>query len=129
MRYVVGVSYDWGDELVQAMIVTGMVLAGAGAARQGKHTTILKGRKRVVLLIIQDVISILGCGVMVWAGIEIIIILKDEALASTSSIPIPFWLLYAMLPISLLFCGIYYLEKMVREIVQLRSGEVNNESG
>lgn len=125
LRYVIKMTHDWGDALLQAMIVTGMVLAGAGASRQDSHTAVdfltlkLKGRKQTILLIIQHVITILVCIVMIYSGIEIVIILKGKALSSATSVAIPSWVLYSMLPLSVLFCGMYYLEKLLQCIKKL----------
>ena len=128
MRYVMSRGYSWGDELVQAIIVTAILLASGGAVREGEHTTIdvlfikLKGTKREMLLTAGYVISLAVCCIMGWTGIEITTILKDEGLTSTSSLPIPIWLTYIVLPIALFCCAFYYLEKTAHNIERFRVG-------
>lgn len=129
MRYVMSQAHDWGDELVQAVIVSAMILAAAGTTRDDEHTSIdylpvkLGGRRRVVLLSVGYGISLVVCCIMGWTGLEIVGFLKAENLVSTSSLPIPMWLTGLMLPVALFASAFYFLEKLLQKVHQLRTGK------
>jgi len=120
MRYVFASPHDWGDELALITMLYCLFLVATVALREEKHTKIdillmkLSERKRTIWEIFLTSVTILTCGAYAWAAVKIVQTLKMQGLMSPTSLKIPFWIHYLVLPISLWLCTLVSIEKLFK---------------
>ena len=125
MRYIFDSPHDWGDELSLITMLYSLFLVAIVALREEKHTTIdllllkLSERKRTIWEIFITSVTILTCGAYAWAALKIVQTLKINGLASPTSLKIPFWINYLVLPISLWLCTLVSIEKLFKLLSKL----------
>ena len=126
MRYIFASPHDWGDELALITMLYSLFLVAIVALREDKHTNIdllllkLSERKRTIWEIFITSVTIITCGAYAWAAVKIVQTLKLHGLASPTSLKIPFWISYLVLPISLWLCTLVSMEKLLKLLFKLR---------
>jgi TRAP-type C4-dicarboxylate transport system permease small subunit len=127
MRYVFSASHDWGEELILTTMLYGVFLAAVVALREGKHTRVdvlllrLDEKKRLFWETFLTLVTVITCGAYAGAAILIVGTLKQNGLVTQSSLAMPYWIHYLVLPISLGLCTLVSMEQMARLISKLVS--------
>lgn len=123
LRYVFRTGYDWGDELLLFLLTTAVLLSAPMATRKNELTSVeflmqkLSGRSKSILLISTTVVSLVSFSVMGWAGIKMVNILYFQGTASSSSLELPSWIPFSMMPIGLLLCSFFFIEKLTKALI------------
>ena len=128
LRYQFNYSLAWSEELARLMIAWFIFLGASMAVKENAHVNmdaafiLLKGRAKVAVGILIDLINIAFCTLVVYAGINMV--KAAMAINSTAtSIDLPLWIFYASVPVGVALMLIRYLFKLKDKIILLASGD------
>lgn len=114
-RFVLHASLYWGDEVAQIMLVWLTFLGAAVAVRDNQHyylnyvTRIALGKRRLWLLRLRAVLSLLAIGVLLYFGAIVTLRVSDWIMPATE---ISRALVYGACPVGSLFMLYYALGQM-----------------
>lgn len=134
MRYVFGIAHDWTDEVVEGVVVAGLVLAAACIIRTKGHTRVdiflntLSGRKLLVVEFVLSLLTFAACVFLCISGVEIFLTIMGSHTTMPSSLRWSTWIYWLPLPIALAGCVLFSLEKVIEWANLLRRGEYKRES-
>ncbi len=127
MRYVFASPHDWGEEVILTTMLYALFLAAILALREGKLTYIgivparLAPRSRIAWQIFLTIVTIITCAAYGWSAVELVGTLKGYGLTSATSLAMPYWIRYLVLPISLWLCALVSVESLVKMTSELVS--------
>lgn len=122
MRYCFSSATDWGSLVVRSLLVYAALLAAAAALREERHTKIdvflnrLKGKSRKILDICLSFTIIVTCALVAWSSVKMVLTHKFLGGVSTTSIEIPFWVRYLILPTSFGLCTWFGIERFIKVV-------------
>ena len=122
-RFVLGVSYDWAEELIRYAVVWAFFLCLALSARHGFHirADVFRDKLPPALQHACDVVSAicggLFSGFLLYAGILQVQQLHRNGMLTQSAIDWPIWPIYIILPIGAAMLLIFYLGALWRGII------------
>lgn len=121
LRYQFNYSISWSEEVSRMMIAWFIFIGSSIAVRENAHvnmdvlSSILPGRVKIFVNIIAEIINILFCIMIIFAGINMI----KNAIAIGSmatSIKIPLYIPYASVPIGVSLMLIRYIMSLLNKI-------------
>ncbi|MCL2669378.1 MAG: TRAP transporter small permease, partial [Syntrophaceae bacterium] len=127
MRYVFKQPHDWSDELSVIVMLWSVFLGAALALREGKITYVdlvplmLKPRPRTKLFIVMSITTIITCAAYAWSGGIVVETFFNRGSHSSSSLAIPYWIYYLILPVSLWLCTLFGIESLFKHIARLKA--------
>ncbi|MEN1761140.1 MULTISPECIES: TRAP transporter small permease [Anoxynatronum] len=128
LRYQFNYSLAWSEELARLMIAWFIFLGASMAVKENAHVNmdaafiLLKGKAKIAVGILIDLINIAFCALVVFAGINMV--KAAMAINSTAtSIDLPLWIFYASVPVGVALMLIRYLFKLKDKIILLAAGE------
>ncbi len=117
MRYVFDSAHNWMDEFVVFVIMAIAFLALGNIALKDKHISIdilyarLSGKLRRNIDTFNYIVTAIVCGIIAMFSFEYTLSLARLGASSESSLPIPHWLISAILVLGLVLCSIFSLLK------------------
>jgi C4-dicarboxylate transporter DctQ subunit len=130
LRYQFNYSLSWAEELARMMIAWFIFLGSSMAVKENAHVSmdalilVLPMNVKALLGILIDIINIVFCVIIVYAGIGMI---KDAvALGSmATSISIPLYIPYASVPVGVFLMFLHYIVKLKEKVTALLNGSKN----
>lgn len=125
MRYVFKEPHDWGDELSLTAMLFSVFLAACLALREGHMTIVdvvpqmLKPRARDILELMINIVTTITCAVFGWSGFLTVQMFFIRGSKASSSLEIPFWLVYIALPLSMGLCALVGLESIFKLVAKI----------
>jgi C4-dicarboxylate transporter DctQ subunit len=135
MRFVFKHPTGWTLDFVPYLVLWGTFLSAAITLRKERHIKVdlltrrLSPRKQKILEIFTESIAIVFCGILCVKGIEMVIQTKQLGIFDASSLRIPLFIPQICVPIGALLLLIEFAVRMVRNVVSLKIGKVNEEGG
>ena len=132
MRYVFNNSLSWSEELARYVFIwqiwlgTSVSMKGNDHIRMDMLSNKLKGRGKLVLAIVANVILLLFCVFLVKYGFDLVMSMKARGNSSTA-LKIPMWIVYASLPFSQLVVGLRIIGQIVTSVKELGGGSGESE--
>ncbi|WP_367569213.1 TRAP transporter small permease [Lacrimispora sp.] len=123
LRYFANYSISWSEEIALMMIVWFIFLGSSIAVREKAHVNmdalpnILPPKGKLLLEMVSLIISVVFCGLITMAGVNMVIGAYDIGSASTS-LKIPLYIPYASVPVGLLLMMIRYLIQLKNLFVE-----------
>lgn len=118
-RYVLGKPSDYGDELVLYLSLTAALLGAALASKHTRHTEIdilprmvRNAKIKILIEVVNYSATILACILLAVAGFLHSLNLKGLQLSTPSTLAIPLWLVNVILPIGLILCCFFTVERL-----------------
>ncbi len=110
-RYFLSNALEWPEEVARYAFICAVFLGASYAASEGRHLEIgilknLFGRKtQLVVSAISTLFTLIFCGIMCVWGLDLVYFIKDSGQVA-ASIDLEIYILYAIVPISMLFMGV-----------------------
>ena len=121
LRKFFNYSIHWSEEVSLLMIVWFIFIGCSVAARENAHISmeildnVLPGKGKKITNIIINLINMIFCTVLLYAGISMV----NNAIQLNSmatSIPMPLWIAYASVPVGMGLMLIQYIFKLVESV-------------
>ncbi|AOT71892.1 TRAP transporter small permease [Geosporobacter ferrireducens] len=127
LRYQFNYSLSWAEELARMMIAWFIFLGSSMAVKENAHVSmdalliVLPEKIKMVVGILTDMINIIFCVIIVYAGIRM---LQDVvALGSTATaINVPLYIPYASVPVGVFLMCLHYIIRFKEKIITLVNG-------
>ncbi|MBB6217443.1 C4-dicarboxylate transporter DctQ subunit [Anaerosolibacter carboniphilus] len=124
LRYQFNYSLSWAEELARMMIAWFIFLGSSMAVKENAHVSmdalliVLPEKIKAVAGILIDIVNIVFCIIIVYAGIGM---LKDAvALGSTATaINVPLYIPYASVPVGVFLMLLHYIVKLKEKMASL----------
>ncbi len=133
LRNVFSSGISWGDPLVRYLVLWVGFIGASLATKEGKHITIeifsrwLSGRGRQYLKAISNLISVIICGLLVFAGWTFV---QNEAqIGGATFLQIPAWIPQIIIPATFTFMTLRFLLRFFAEFVMVFKSGNQNENG
>ena len=110
----------------QIWLGTSVSMKGNDHIRMDMLSNKLKGRGKLVLAIVANVILLLFCVFLVKYGFDLVMSMKARGNSSTA-LKIPMWIVYASLPFSQLVVGLRIIGQIVTSVKELGGGSGESE--
>ena len=110
----------------QIWLGTSVSMKGNDHIRMDMLSNKLKGRGKLVLAIVANVILLLFCVFLVKYGFDLVMSMKARGNSSTA-LKIPMWIVYASLPFSQLVVGLRIIGQIVTSVKKLGGGSGESE--
>ncbi len=110
-RYFLSNALEWPEEVARYTFICAVFLGASYAASEGRHLEIgilknLFGLKmQLIVSAISTIFTLVFCGIMCVWGIDLVYFIKDSGQVA-ASIDFEMYILYTIVPISMLFMGI-----------------------
>ena len=111
----------------QIWLGTSVSMKGNDHIRMDMLSNKLKGRGKLVLAIVANVILLLFCVFLVKYGFDLVMSMKARGNSSTA-LKIPMWIVYASLPFSQLVVGLRIIGQIVTSVKELGGGSGESET-
>lgn len=132
MRYAMGHSLSWSEELTRYMFVW-IIYLGVNLGIRGDNQIkidildlAVHGKTRKGLAIVQYIISIAACAFAMWGSLQLI---KIGFLATSPTLRVPMWIVYMVFPIGFTLDIIALIRKIIGVIKQWNVNEDIEVSG
>jgi C4-dicarboxylate transporter DctQ subunit len=129
LRYQFNYSIAWSEELSKIMIAWFIFLGSSMAVKEKAHVNmdalviLISGKIKHVFSILVDIVNIVFCILVVFAGVNMV--LSAIAIGSTAtSIKIPLYIPYASVPVGVFLMLIRYIFSVVQKIGDLIKGNI-----
>jgi TRAP-type C4-dicarboxylate transport system permease small subunit len=125
IRYVFGIAHNWGDEVILAGIVGGLMLAAAVIMRTESHTRIdflilkLHGRKRFVVELVLSALTFAFCVFLLISAINMVQTLIKLGFLMPSTLEVPQWVYWMPFLVGMAACVLFSLEKVIERVQSL----------
>lgn len=125
MRYVFKEPHDWGDELSLMAMLFSVFLAACLALREGQMTIVdivpqmLKPRSRAILELMINFVTTITCALFGWSGFLTVQMFFIRGSKASSSLQIPFWFVYVVLPLSMGLCTLVGIESIFKLVAKI----------
>lgn len=130
LRYFFNYSISWSEEVSLLMIVWFIFIGCSVTAKEDGHISmeilenILPKKGKMVSVIIVNIINVIFCGIIIYAGIGMVRnAIELNSLAT--SINMPLWFTYVSVPVGMTLMLIQYVFKLLESIILLISKEEN----
>lgn len=128
LRTTVGYSIFWIQEIILYLVIWSTFMGAALAVRKGEHIQVtfilerLPKRAQRFLNIGTALIGLIFSIAFIISGVQLVIDAYSNGLASTSTLEVPLWIPYLIMPIS----GIIFVFGFVERIISLFREEGGN---
>jgi TRAP-type C4-dicarboxylate transport system permease small subunit len=126
-------SFSVSEEVIVFSLIWAIFLTLGKSGKEGHHIFVdlfimkLGKRMKKATSIINYLIGFFYAGFLVYIGFNYIQHLVDTGITSNSSLRIPMWIVFLVVPIGMLFFALYYFQSLVKEIPQINQADENKE--
>lgn len=118
-RFFLGNSYDWAEEAVRFLVIWAVLLTLAIAGRRGFHiraemlVEAMSPRPRRIANVIACLTGLGFAVILLWSGWTQVRHLWRVGMMTESTLDLPLWTIFLVLPLGALLLVVYYAEAIV----------------
>ena len=134
LRYVFNNSLSWSEELARYIFIWQIWLGTSVSMKENEHICLdmlnnkLKGKAKVVLALIANVIMLAFCAFLVKYGWDLVMSMMSRGNRSVA-LRIPMWIVYSSLPLSQLAVSLRLIGRIVVNVRDLSGKQTLEEEG
>jgi TRAP-type C4-dicarboxylate transport system permease small subunit len=127
-------SFSISEEVIVFSLIWAIFLTLGKSGKEGNHIFVdlfimkLGKRMKKVTSIINSLIGFLYALFLVYIGFNYIQHLLDTGITSNSSLRLPMWIVFLVVPIGMIFFALYYYEVFMKEMPKLKSVAVDQDN-
>ncbi|OPY90305.1 MAG: Tripartite ATP-independent periplasmic transporter [Syntrophaceae bacterium PtaU1.Bin231] len=129
-RYVLRSPSDWPEEVIVYMIIGAVFLAASSLVDRNGHVaaTLVVERfpmnVRRVLAVFNAVVALVFCAVVLWYGINIVMLNYNANQLSNTSLRFPLWIPYLSIPTGCFLMTMRYLIRLWRLLFRFQMSDI-----
>jgi TRAP-type C4-dicarboxylate transport system permease small subunit len=126
-------SFSVSEEIIVFSLVWAIFLTLGKSGKEGNHIFVdlfimkLGKRMKKATSIINNLIGFLYAGFLVYIGFNYIQHLLDTGITSNSSLRLPMWIVFLVVPFGMIFFALYYFESFIKEMPKVKPDAVDQD--